>query len=53
MVVAWGQRVHENLEPLRMAVIKVQRQPVALGDGLLATFPIDFQRATEGQQQGV
>lgn len=48
-----GRRLHEHLQPLRKAVIKVQREPVAPGDGLLATFPIDFQLATEGQQQGV
>lgn len=48
-----GQWVHDNLQPFKMAVIKVQREPVALGDGLLATFPIDFQLAAEGQQQGV
>lgn len=49
--------MHGNSQPLRLAVIKVQGvawgEPVALGGGLLATFPIDFQLDAEGQQQGV
>lgn len=43
--------MHGNRQPLRMTVIKVQGEP--LGDGLFATFPIDFQLAAEGQQEGV